>query len=85
MATILEDTLSAGFVTGLIIGGVLLMILAVFLAYISWKLWQNAKERTNSGLAQRFWLKYGHWFLGPFSVMLMVIGVALTFSILFVS
>jgi hypothetical protein len=69
----------------MIIGGILLMLLAAVTGWFAWKVYDNKETRRSKELYSGFWVKYGHWFLGPLALMLLVIGIAMTFAILMVN
>ena len=81
MYTILDDSLSAGVKAGSIIGGIVLIILALALGYWAYVM---TSRKNYDGKTFNFWHDYGHWFLWPLAFMALVIGIALSFALLMV-
>jgi hypothetical protein len=52
--------------------------------YFAFKMWRNKVANDQRIKGMGFWERYGHWVLWPLAFMLIVIGIALTFSILMV-
>ena len=82
MFTIFEETIPAGVKAGSIIGGILLILLALALGYWAFK---TTQRKNYEGKNHNFWHDYAHWFLWPLAFMAMVIGIALSFALLMVN
>lgn len=76
--------MSAGLITGFVIGGALLIILGGLSIWWAIKVYKNKRYSQDKSIYLSFWGSYGHWFLWPFAFVFLVIGIAFSFASLMV-